>query len=633
MKIHVTGGPLLRIGMIMLLTSLGGMSVTAQVSDAERNALEEAERQRNIARTRALNLRQLTAYDNRGEELAEIGDPELYNFPQFSPDLTKIAAIKFDLQAESNDIVVIDVNTGAESRITVSASRERVGTPVWSPDSKELAYVALRDSYFGIYRISADGRGDPELIYRHGGANIVLADWSLDGRYLSFSASDLSGGTLYTLDLEGDGEPVVVARSDSMMTGPRFSPDGKFLSYVSNKTGRIEYYVTPSMPAPEGEETLAWQITEDGGFGIGSWDADDPVFVYLGNERQVMAIDVDTSDGFTWGKPYPIFTAPERVPAGGGGPLVTMSRTGERFIFALPPRPDLTQITMLDRDGNVVKRIGEPNRYSQPSFSPDGTKILALRNDERTGQLDVWTFDVDTGEGTPVTDTVNFDEAGPVWLPDGEHVAYSYFDEDHSSIYRKRADGTGEQELMFRYTPGAFITLMDASDDGAFLAFESFGFVVTAPLDGLDPLAREGIDLLREEYEVNAPRFSPDGRHIAYTYNESGREEVYITEFDSATGMADSDERVQVSSNGALGAISWRQDGKELYFASEDTSAEDLENVSVRIMAAAVKTEPMLAAETPRVLFEVSVPPVGNASQMQIVSPDGEYFLFTMPAK
>jgi len=620
-----------RVALLALIASLSASGVIAQGSDAERNALEEAERQRNIARTRALNLRQLTAYDNRGKVLAEIADPELYNFPQFSPDLTKIAAIKFNLQEESNDIVVIDARSGEEARITVSASREGVGTPVWSPDSSELAYVALRDSYFGIYRISASGRGDPELIYRHGGANIVLADWSLNGRYLSFSASDLSGGTLYTLDLEGNGDPVVVAHSDSMMTGPRFSPDGKFLSYVSNKTGRIEYYVTPSVPAPEGEETQVWQITEDGGFGIGSWDADDPVFVYLGNERQIMAIDVDTSDGFDYGRPYPIFTAPERVPAGGGGPLVTMSRTGDQFIFALPPRPDLMQIAILDRNGDVVKRIGEPNRYSQPSFSPDGSRILAMRNDEQTGQLDIWTFDVVSGEGTQVTDTVNFDEAGPVWLPDGTHVAYSYFDEDHSWIYRKRADGAGEQELLFRYTPGAFITLMDASDDGAYLAFESFGFVVSAPLKGNDPLAREGIDLLREEYEVSAPRFSPDGRHLAFTYNESGREEVYITGFDAATGMAGG-ERVQVSTDGTLGAISWREDGEELYFATENKDAEDLENINVRMMAAAVTTEPMLKVDPPRVLFEVSVPPVGNAAQMQIASPDGQYFLAVLPA-
>ncbi|HMB73884.1 MAG TPA: hypothetical protein VKQ06_09955, partial [Gammaproteobacteria bacterium] len=565
--------------------------------------------------------------------LAEIAEPELYNFPQFSPDLTKIAAIKFNLQEESNDIVVIDTRTGEETRITVSASREGVGTPVWSPDSSELAYVALRDSYFGIYRIAADGRGDPELIYRHGGANIVLADWSLDGRYLSFSASDLTGGTLYTLDLEGDGEPVIVARSDSMMTGPRFSPDGKFLSYVSNKTGRIEYYVTPSVPAPDGEETQVWQVTDEGGFGIGSWDADDPVFVYLGNERQVMAIDVDTSDGFDYGSPYPVFTVPDRVPAGGGGPLVTMSRYGEQFIFALPPRPDLMQIAVLDRAGNVVSRIGEPNRYAQPSFSPDGSKILAMRIDDRTGTVDLWTFDVATGEATQVTDTVDFDEAGPIWLPDGEHVAYSYFDEDHSWIYRKRADGRGEQELLFRYTPGAFITLMDASDDGAYLAFESFGFVVTAPLTGNDPLAREGIDLLREEYEVSAPRFSPDGKHVAYTYNETGREEVYVTVFDSATGMAGNGERVQVSTAGTLGAIAWRGDGAELLFVSENTEAEALETLNVRVMAAAITTEPMLEAEPPRVLFELSLPPTGNSSQWQNVSADGEHFLFVMPAE
>ena len=97
--------------------------------------------------------------------------------------------------------------------------------------------------------------------------------------------------------------------------------------------------------------------------------------------------------------------------------------------------------------------------------------------------------------------------------------------------------------------------------------------------------------------------------------------------------MASSSERVQVSTEGTLGAISWREDGRELYFAMENTEADDIENVSVRMMAAAVTTEPMLKVEAPRVLFEVSVPPVGNPSQAQVASADGERFLMVMSAE
>ncbi len=603
----------------------------AQTTEEERNALQEEQRQRAIARTIAENQRQLTSYDNRGRELREISAPGLYNFPQFSPDHRLISAIAIDLQAEKNDIVVIDVETGAVNQITDSGRREQVGTPVWSPDSSELAYTALRDSQFNIYRRRADGSGEAELVYDNPGGPIVLADWSLDGRYISFSKSDLTGGQLYTLDLEGDGEAVVVAESGNMMTGPRFSPDGKYLSYVSDATGRIEYYVTPSMPDPDGEQDI-YQITTEGGFGVGSWESDDGKFYYIGTDRQLMAINVDTSDGFRYGEPYPVFTLPERVPSAGGGPLVTMSRNGDRFIMALPPRRDLMQIAVLDREGNEISRIGEAGQYFNPSFSPDGSKVLAMRRDPGPGTVDAWIFDVETGEGKQVTSTVDIDEANPVWSPDGESIGYSYFHEDYSWIYRQSADGMGDPELLFRYTPGAFIALMDFSHDNQYLTFDAGGYIVNVRMTGDDPFAREPIDMIREEFEVSVPRFSPDGRFVAYAYNESGRPEVFVTGFDLATGMAPDGERVQVSVDGTMGGITWREDGQELYFVNDNLDTEDEFN-DVKVMAVSVSTSPGLSVGEPRELFSVTIVPAGNPSQWQNASPDGERFLFSLAAE
>lgn len=600
----------------------------AQVSEEERSAAEEAQRQVQIARTFEANKRQLIMYDRDGRELGTLGEPDLYNAPLFSPDLSVIVAIRIDLQEEKSDLWILDVGTGDATQITASGRREGVQTPVWSPDSREVAYVALRDSYFNIYRQRADGEGEPELVYRHEGGPINLGDWSLDGRYLSFSASDLSGGRLYVLDLEGDGEPVVVAQSEHTMMVPRFSPDGRYLSYFSDETGRNEYYVTSATPDPDGAAESR-QLTTEGAFGIGAWDADDPVYYYLGAERRIMALPVDTSGRFELGEPQQVFTVPDGIPAAGGGGLVTLSRDGERLIFALPPARELQQIVVLDREGNELSRLGEPDQYLQPSFSPDGSKIVALRRDEQTGTVDVWTFDAESGEGTQVTATVNIGEQAPVWMPDGEHVAYSYFDEDYSWIYRKSADGLGEQELLYRYTPGAFITLMDVSADGKYLTFESFGYVVSVPLTGDDPLARKSVDLLREEYEVSAPRFSPDARFVAYTYNDSGRQEVYLSAIDSATGIVNVNEGRQVSDDGTIGGIAWRADGKELFYISENLDTSELNDV--RVMAVSVATSPALEIGAPQVLFELTLPPSGDPSQWQNVSPDGQRFLFALP--
>lgn len=618
-----------RLSILAVLSWACANTVWGQTSEEQRAALEEAQRQRNIARTFAANARQIVAYDISGRALGTIGEPAIYTFLKYSPDLSMIATVRIDLREELSDIWILDAGTGQPTQLTHSEARQFVQTPVWSPDGSEIAYVALRGSSFGIYRQRADGRGEAELIYEHPGGPINLGDWSLDGRRLAFSASDLSGGHLYVVDLDGDREPVPILESEHPANTPRFSPDGRYVSYFSDETGRNEYYVTRAVPQTGGEPER-WQLTTEGAYGIGQWDIDDAKYYYLGAERRVMAIDVDTSGDLEFGAPEHIYTVPDAIPAGGGGGLVTLSRSGERLIMALPPVRDRLRIAVVDRAGREIGRIGEPDLYFQPSFSPDGSKLVALRQDYETGRVDVWVFDIDTGNGTQVTATPDINEEAPIWMPDGEYVAYSYFDEDDSQIYRKRADGRGEQEFLFRYTPGAFITLMDASDDGQYLAFESFGYVVTVPLAGEDPLAREGIDLLREEFEVSVPRFAPNGRYVAYTYNESGRQEVFITGFDPATGMARDDERLQVSTGGTIGGISWRADGRELYYLSENLETGDELN-DVKVMAVGIRLTPALQAQEPRELFTLTLPAAGNPGQWQNASPDGERFLFALP--
>ena len=86
-----------------------------------------------------------------------------------------------------------------------------------SPDGKQLAYVSLRAGTEGLYRKAANGEGPEELLYKHAGFGMNLMAWSLDGRYLSYFTTDLTGGILYLLPLEGTGErkPTEAFRSTS----------------------------------------------------------------------------------------------------------------------------------------------------------------------------------------------------------------------------------------------------------------------------------------------------------------------------------------------------------------------------------------------------------------------------------
>jgi len=179
---------------------------------------------------------------------------------------------------------------------------------------------------------------------------------------------------------------------------------------------------------------------------------------------------------------------------------------------------------------------------------------------------------------------------------------------------------------LFRYTPGAGMVLTDASPDGKFLTFYT-GVLVLVPLSGTNPLGREPIDWLRDEYDVGGGRFSPDGRFLAYGSNETDPRlfDLYVRPFDpgkpdaQSTGAA-----VAITKNGsASGMINWRGDGKEMYFLTPNWE----------VMAVDVTTEPAFQAGTPKLLFKLPGPLVGNPPQWKNVSADGRRFLFAMSAK
>ena len=179
--------------------------------------------------------------------------------------------------------------------------------------------------------------------------------------------------------------------------------------------------------------------------------------------------------------------------------------------------------------------------------------------------------------------------------------------------------------MLFRYTPGAGMVLTDASPDGKFLTFFT-GVLVLVPLNGTDPLARQPIEWLRDEYDNVAAKFSPDGRFVAYCTDPDDPMtlDVFVRPFDSSKPDAPPPgEPVRISKGGAAaGMIAWRGDGKELYYMTRD----------FEMMAVDVSTAPSFKAGTPKMLFKLPSQPLGNPSQWNNVSRDGQRFVFSMPA-
>src|SRR5688572_12157703 len=208
---------------------------TQSAAEAEKAKIAAEERARNIAQAMEANARSLTLFDRSGKVAGSVGSRGIYTQPVFSVDRSKVAVIRADLDKETNDLWVIDIASGKEVQITAAKPREGVQAPAWSPDGKQVAYVALRGSRYNIFRKAADGSGDEELLYAHPGGPIVLTDWSLDGRVLSFYSSDLAASTLYLLPLEGSRQPIEAAKSESQLLAARLSPDGRLLAYRSDR--------------------------------------------------------------------------------------------------------------------------------------------------------------------------------------------------------------------------------------------------------------------------------------------------------------------------------------------------------------------------------------------------------------
>jgi Tol biopolymer transport system component len=593
-------------------------SAAAQELSAEAKSKEAADAR---AKRNALNFENsattIVFFDRSFKRTGGVGERAIYDEVVLSPDGSRVAVCMEDLANESADLFVLDVASGAKTRLTTSARTEFVMAPVWSPDGSRIAYVTIRNGQEGIYARAANGQGSEELLYKNPGAFMNLTDWSPDGRFLTFAISDLKGGALYVLPLESgrDRKPVEITHSDLRMFSPRFSPDGRFLSYtVIDKSNRGEVFVRAIDPATTGGP---WQIS-DGSSSMAFWRRDGKELYYLARDQSMMVADVSTSPAFSFTKPKVLIRQQAAVPER----IAYVSSDGERFLVLPRPRgPQLQQVTIFDRRGQVVQKVGEPGFYNQPSFSPDGRRLLVAKGDLQTGQSDLWTIELASGTATRLTNDT-LPKNGPLWSPDGKYIYFTSLRNGDWPVLRRPSDGSGSEELVFRYTPGAGLNVTDIAPDGRFIVCDSGGVILVVPLAG-DPESRKAIEYLRDEFTDNVGRLSPDGKFLAFRSDEAKPErgEVYVRPF-TATPARPGEQKWQVSKDGVNAMLHWRADGKEIFFRGMNLESNDL-----RVMSVDVATTPAFSAASPKLLFTLPGPVGGNLGN---ISRDGQRFVFAV---
>jgi hypothetical protein len=232
---------------------------------------------------------ELTLVDRSGTAQPLAEQRRDYLFPQFSPDGERLAV---EIHDESGGhIWVYDRAAGTLARLTSLGHNSR---PVWSPDGSEIAYASARDTLSGVYRLRADGGGDERAIGRRGTTTgFTDVSWSPDGRLIAYAGRAPNGQArdlwVVPTDPDSAGRPLVETPADE--TRPVFSPDGRWLAYTSDESGRREVYVR-SFPGPGGR----WLISTDGGDGP-RWNPRGGELFYLGPDGWMHAARLELGDG------------------------------------------------------------------------------------------------------------------------------------------------------------------------------------------------------------------------------------------------------------------------------------------------------------------------------------------------
>ena len=280
-------------------------------------------------------------------------------------------------------------------------------------------------------------------------------------------------------------------------------------------------------------------------------------------------------------------------------------------------RQPMQQLTIFDRSGGVVTRVGEAGAYSQAAFSPDGSRLVVIKGDPDTGAQDVWTLDIATGKSRALTADDALDSA-PVWSPDGAYIAYVSQRDDAYRIYRRRADGSGAEELLYRHpTATPLIVLTDWSADGRHLTFWQGDQMFLLPVDG----DRIAVPLDQKLFFGRGGRLSPDGRFLAYNSNQSGRFDVYVRPLTFGAAGSDAAAEARRISDGGVGGIVWRRDGKEIFYLAQPGQI---------VTAVDVNTVGGIESGTPRPLFKLPTPILAVAQLSSVASPDGQRFVFAV---
>jgi eukaryotic-like serine/threonine-protein kinase len=532
--------------------------------------------------------------------------------------------------------------------ITLPSGQQLAGVDIGpavalSPDGTHVAYVARQAGTQLLYHRAMDSLEASPILGTEGAINPFF---SPDGQWVGFFAGgklkkiSVSGGAALTLGdavfprganwgsqgtiafaptngsvlkhvPEGGSTPQSLTRfekGESSHRWPEFLPGGKAVLFAAGQAAGnwINTQVAVQLVGTGERRNLI-----QGGTSPHYALSGHLVYVQGGS---LMAVPFDPQRLTVVGAAAPVVEGVMQSPVSGGAQY-SFSATGSLVYVSGGVHAAQNRLVWVNRNGTEQPLAAPARAYLNPRLSPDGQRV-AVGITEQDSQ--VWLYDLSRETLTRFTFEGNSNQY-PVWKPDGKRIAFQSNKEGVPNLFWQLADGSGALERLT--TSEDTQTANSWSPDG------QLAFIEINPTTGWDiwvlqmggpsagtEQARKALAFLRTPFNESAPRFSPDGRWLAYVSDESGRFEIYVQPYPGPGG------KWQISTEGGTEPV-WNPNGRELFYRSGD-----------KMMAVDIATQPSFAAGKPKVLFAGQYVPTPVTFPNYDVSPDGQRFLMLKPS-
>jgi Tol biopolymer transport system component len=272
--------------------------------------------------------KQMVWLDRSGKQIGQVAEPGDYGPPRISPDGSRAVVAKLGPDGVSANLWILDA-AGNATQITSTPNHE--GSPVWSPDGSKIAFFSSAEGVYDIDVKPASAEGRAEVFYKST-LPAYPTDWSRDGRYMLFGV--VTPNTRSDVWAIGTADRKTAPILDTIHSEDyaAFSPDGKWLAFQSDESGRAEVYVQPFEGTSPGTKRR-WLVSSGGG-GLPRWRADGAEMFYITPGGRMMAVGLHPAGGEFQFEPAQVLFQTRPIPNTWN--LYDVSPDGQRFLLNLP---------------------------------------------------------------------------------------------------------------------------------------------------------------------------------------------------------------------------------------------------------------------------------------------------------